>query len=425
MAWIVLGWPGGTRPPCWPRSVEWNVAISLARCSVASVSAAQATCQSWAWTMCGTQSPRRVASWTRWWLADATRATSSSSGSHGRSARARSTRTPPTLLSAGAPGCDSVSSTTSWPDRASAWLSPSTWAAIPPTERGGNSQVSIRTRIGRTLGRFPSSRRRSRPHPALKSAPDTEVTGRLCGGHGSTRLDSDLRPVVMASATLGAAVGVFGVAFGVGAVAAGGSVVQACVMSLLVFTGASQFSAVSVVAAGGSTAAALGGAMLLAARNGVYGLAMSRVLGGSLATRLVAAQLTIDESTAMATAQTDVRAQRDGVLGHRASGLRRSGTSARSSARWPARRSTRRRTASTPPSRPASWRWWRRSCAHRLGRLGRRCSAPAICLVLDPVRAGRGADPVRVGGASSSASPARADGSEHRRSRRRERLGAR
>ena len=52
---------------------------------------------------------------TRWWLAEATRATSSSSGSHGRSVRARSTRTPPTMLSAGAPGWASVSSTTSWP----------------------------------------------------------------------------------------------------------------------------------------------------------------------------------------------------------------------------------------------------------------------------------------------------------------------
>ena len=60
-------------------------------------------------------------------------------------------------------------------------------------------------------------------------------------------------------------------------------------MSLLVFTGASQFSAVSVVAAGGSTAAALSSSMLLAARNGVYGLTMARVLGGSLARRLVAA----------------------------------------------------------------------------------------------------------------------------------------
>ena len=92
--------------------------------------------------------------------------------------------------------------------------------------------------------------------------------------------------MVTASLTLGVAVGVFAVAFGVGAVAAGGSVAQTCVMSLLVFTGASQFSAVSVVAAGGTTAAALGGAMLLAARNGVYGLAMSRLIGGSLARRL-------------------------------------------------------------------------------------------------------------------------------------------
>jgi 4-azaleucine resistance transporter AzlC len=112
------------------------------------------------------------------------------------------------------------------------------------------------------------------------------------------------RGVVASSLTLGAAVGVFGITFGVGAVAAGGSVAQACVMSLLVFTGASQLSAVSVVAAGGSTASALGGAMILAARNGVYGLALAPVLHGSRARRLVAAHLVIDESTAMAAAQT-------------------------------------------------------------------------------------------------------------------------
>lgn len=106
-----------------------------------------------------------------------------------------------------------------------------------------------------------------------------------------------------AGVTLGIAVGIIGLSFGVGAVTAGASVWQACAMSLLVFTGASQLSAVSVVAAGGSFGAALGGAMLLAARNGVYGLAMSGVLRGSLARRLVAAQITIDESTAMAAAQ--------------------------------------------------------------------------------------------------------------------------
>jgi 4-azaleucine resistance transporter AzlC len=117
--------------------------------------------------------------------------------------------------------------------------------------------------------------------------------------------DPRMRQVIGACVTLGFAVGVFAIAFGVGSVSAGASVAQTCAMSLLVFTGASQFSAVSVIGSGGSAASAFGGAALLAARNGVYGLAMSRHLRGSLGTRLVAAQLTIDESTAMAVAQDD------------------------------------------------------------------------------------------------------------------------
>lgn len=116
-------------------------------------------------------------------------------------------------------------------------------------------------------------------------------------------LDHD-RSLTSDCVVLGAAVGVFGVAFGVGSVAAGASIAMTCVMSLLVFTGASQFSAVSVVASGGGMLSALAGASLLAARNAVYGLAMSRRLTGALPTRLVAAQLTIDESTAMATARS-------------------------------------------------------------------------------------------------------------------------
>ena len=121
---------------------------------------------------------------------------------------------------------------------------------------------------------------------------------------------SNDRSLAASCAVLGAAVGVFGIAFGVGSVAAGGSVAMTCAMSLLVFTGASQFSAVSVIASGGSTAAALAGASLLAARNGVYGLAMSRTLRGSLLKRIVAAQITIDESTAMSSAQEEPRAAR-------------------------------------------------------------------------------------------------------------------
>jgi 4-azaleucine resistance transporter AzlC len=117
--------------------------------------------------------------------------------------------------------------------------------------------------------------------------------------------DERLRSVVAACITLGFAVGVFALSFGVPAVSAGASVGQTCAMSLLVFTGASQFSAVSVFGAGGSSAAAFGGAALLAARNSVYGLAMAPHLRGRVGTRLLAAQLTIDESTAMAAAQDD------------------------------------------------------------------------------------------------------------------------
>jgi len=117
--------------------------------------------------------------------------------------------------------------------------------------------------------------------------------------------DPALRQVFAACLTLSLATGVFAVSFGVTAVGAGASIAQTCVMSLTIFTGASLFSAVSGVGAGGTAVSAFGGAALLAARNAVYGLAMAPHLRGRLATRLVAAQLTIDESTAMAAAQTD------------------------------------------------------------------------------------------------------------------------
>lgn len=122
--------------------------------------------------------------------------------------------------------------------------------------------------------------------------------------------DERLRSVFAACVTLGVAVGVFAVSFGVSSVAAGASVAQTCALSLLVFTGASQVSAVSVIASGGSGASAFGGAAVLAARNAVYGLAMAPHMKGRLPIRLLAAQLTIDESTAMAAAQDDEQHRR-------------------------------------------------------------------------------------------------------------------
>jgi 4-azaleucine resistance transporter AzlC len=101
---------------------------------------------------------------------------------------------------------------------------------------------------------------------------------------------------------LAIAVGVVGVTFGVLADAAGLTLPQIIVMSTLVFTGASQFAAVSVIDGGGSSGAAVGSAMLLAARNVLYGPVVARLLGTS-GQRVLGTHLVIDETAAMASVQ--------------------------------------------------------------------------------------------------------------------------
>jgi 4-azaleucine resistance transporter AzlC len=105
-------------------------------------------------------------------------------------------------------------------------------------------------------------------------------------------------------------VGVYGVSFGVLAVAAGMSPAQACVMSMLVFTGASQFAFIGVLAGGGGALAAAGPAVMLALRNAAYGLSLAPILPGRLRERALLAHLVIDESTAMARAEDDTPAAR-------------------------------------------------------------------------------------------------------------------
>jgi 4-azaleucine resistance transporter AzlC len=107
------------------------------------------------------------------------------------------------------------------------------------------------------------------------------------------------------AAAIGFATGAYAISYGVLAVAAGLSVAQTCAMSVLVFTGASQFAVVGVLGTGGGVAAALGPALLLAARNVVYGLALVPIFRGRFASRAVESQLIIDETTAMARAQED------------------------------------------------------------------------------------------------------------------------
>ena len=113
---------------------------------------------------------------------------------------------------------------------------------------------------------------------------------------------------------IGIAVGVYGISFGVLAVASGLSPAQACVMSMLVFTGASQFAFVGVLAGGGGALAAIGPAVMLAVRNAAYGLSLTAILPARLRDRALSAHLVIDETTAMARAQSDPDAARRAFL---------------------------------------------------------------------------------------------------------------
>ncbi len=102
---------------------------------------------------------------------------------------------------------------------------------------------------------------------------------------------------------IGVATGAYALSFGALSVAAGLNVPETCALSLLMFTGASQFALIGVVGSGGSPFAGAASALLLGVRNGLYGLRLSPLLGVRGARRLGAAQLVIDESTAMAIAQ--------------------------------------------------------------------------------------------------------------------------
>ncbi|NNN08343.1 MAG: branched-chain amino acid ABC transporter permease [Acidimicrobiaceae bacterium] len=99
-------------------------------------------------------------------------------------------------------------------------------------------------------------------------------------------------------------VGAYGVAFGAAGVAAGFTVLQTSLFSLLAFTGASQFAAVGVVASGGAVVSAVVTAALLSTRNALYSLQMAPQLEVRGWRRLLAAQITIDESTNVALAQS-------------------------------------------------------------------------------------------------------------------------
>ncbi|WP_323451659.1 AzlC family ABC transporter permease [Streptomyces yaizuensis] len=116
------------------------------------------------------------------------------------------------------------------------------------------------------------------------------------------------RAVVRDALGVGVAVGLSGFAFGVTAAGSGLSILQTCLLSLLVFTGASQFALVGALAAGGNPFTAAAGAFFLGVRNAFYGLRLSQLLALPRFLRPLAAHWVIDETAAVALAQPTRRA---------------------------------------------------------------------------------------------------------------------
>ena len=111
------------------------------------------------------------------------------------------------------------------------------------------------------------------------------------------------RATLSKSLSVSIAVGAYGTAFGAAAVAAGFTVFQACLLSLLTFTGASQFAVIGVLGAGGTALTGIATASLLGMRNAIYSMIMKPILNLTGLKKLVATQITIDESVAVATAE--------------------------------------------------------------------------------------------------------------------------
>jgi predicted branched-subunit amino acid permease len=132
---------------------------------------------------------------------------------------------------------------------------------------------------------------------------------------------AETRAQVLRTATgVGVATGAYGLSFGALGTAAGLSVAQTCALSVLVFTGGSQFALVGVLGGGGSALSGSASAVLLGARNLLYGARLTSLLGLRGPGRLVGAQLVIDESTAVALGSEE-QGERAARLGFWATGL--------------------------------------------------------------------------------------------------------
>ena len=112
--------------------------------------------------------------------------------------------------------------------------------------------------------------------------------------------EKEKRAAIRDGIAVGLDTGAYGLSFGALGTASGLSILQTQVLSLLMFSGASQFAMVSILGSGGTWITAVSTTAMLGSRNGLYGLRISPLLKLRGWKRVVAAQITIDESTALA-----------------------------------------------------------------------------------------------------------------------------
>jgi predicted branched-subunit amino acid permease len=121
-----------------------------------------------------------------------------------------------------------------------------------------------------------------------------------------------MKRVLSTSISVGLATGLYGISFGALAAVAGLDLLSIMLLSILMFSGGSQFAFIGVVAAGGAPISAITSSWLLGVRNGFYAMRLNNVLSPNGLLKVVAAQLSIDESNGVSAAQSDLKSQRIG-----------------------------------------------------------------------------------------------------------------
>lgn len=147
------------------------------------------------------------------------------------------------------------------------------------------------------------------------STTPADGAGSPAGGAGGSATGSStdaLRRISRTGFSIGLATGLYGISFGALATASGLDVWQAVVLSAVMFTGGSQFAFIGVLGGGGSALGAALTSLLLGIRNTLYGLILAPSLPRGGVKGVARAQLTIDESAALAASGTTVEEKRAG-----------------------------------------------------------------------------------------------------------------